>query len=79
MELGLAINILLASDVELDNDRRSNVGFRKSNVDMCQDPKKIRDRSPRPGILEHLGTCIFIFSRDLRDLGSSHGNTVVGF
>ena len=48
---------------------------------MCQDPKNIRDPgSPGSRIrdLEELGSYIFIFSWDLRDLRSCHDNIAIG-
>ena len=42
--------------------------------DMCQDSKKIRD----PGSWEDLWSYVSIFSYDVRDLGSCHGNIALG-
>ena len=51
-----------------------------TKADMCQDPKKIRDPgSPGSGILEDLGSYIFIFPWDLKDPGSCHDDIAVRY
>ena len=67
----------LKSDGFLTKERDWN----DSEADMCQDPKRteiLDPQDPRSRILQDLGSYIFIFSWDPRDLESFHGNIAVG-
>ena len=51
-----------------------------AHADMCQDPRKILDpgsQNPKSRMSEDFGSCISIFTWDLRDLGFCHSYIVV--